>query len=151
MHGGEVEVKDNYSWETYSMCNGNDCTMHKYGIDVRYGTIDNKTILDPEDDVANVCWGDDWRMPTIAEFEELRDECKWNWTTMKGVNGYEVTGPNGNSIFFPAAGNRYGTDVSRRDVFGYYWSSSLYSEPCNNSCCLYFNDSTYEMGVGYRY
>jgi hypothetical protein len=65
---------------------------------------------------------------------------------MKGVNGYEVTGPNGNSIFFPAAGNRYGTDVSRRDVFGYYWSSSRPNSI--RAYGLYFNSSI-EGSVGY--
>jgi hypothetical protein len=64
-------------------------------------------------------------MPTADEIKELNDKCSWTWTTLNGVNGYRVTGPNGNSIFLPAAGFRNGTELYSRGAFGYYWSSSL--------------------------
>ena len=89
--------------------------------------MDNKTTLDPEDDVAHVKWGGNWRMPTRAEQDELRNSCAWSWTSVNGVNGYRVTGPNGNSIFLPAAGCRLGEDVSYRGSYGVYWSATLYS------------------------
>ena len=44
-------------------------------------------------------------MPLPEEIEELIAECEWTWTTLNNVNGYEVKGPNGNSIFLPAAGS----------------------------------------------
>ena len=56
-------------------------------------------------DVANVEWGGSWRMPTRDEIQELY-KCSWEWTTLNGVSGQLVTGPNGNSIFFPAARRR---------------------------------------------
>ena len=122
---GETEEKENYDWSTYKWCNGSKNTMTKYCANSDYGTVDNKTTLDPEDDVAHVKWGGGWRMPTKAEQDELRNNCTWTWTTLNGVNGYTVTGPNGNSIFLPAAGSRMGTYHQEIGGYGRYSSSSL--------------------------
>lgn len=62
--------------------------MTKYCTDSEYGTIDNETVFESEDDVANVKLGDGWIMPTIDEFQELFNNCSWEWTSMNGVNGY---------------------------------------------------------------
>lgn len=67
-------------------------------------------------DAARVNWGGYWRMPTSDECEELIKECIWRWVTKNGVEGYEVTGSSGESIFLPAA-------ADERDGSGYYWSS----------------------------
>ena len=75
-------------------------------------------------DVAHVKWGGNWRMPTKTEFEELLNGCIWEWTTQNGVNGYVVTGPNGNNIFLPAAGNRSEDVLYYNGSFGFYWSST---------------------------
>ena len=77
-------------------------------------------------DVARKKWGSSWRLPTEAEFQELLDKCKWQWTTQNGKRGYKVTGPNGNSIFLPAAGYRIGSSLYNVGDFGYYWSSTPY-------------------------
>ena len=99
---GETETKSTYDWNTYKWCKGSENTLTKYCTDSDYGTVDNKTVLDPEDDVAHVKWGGNWRMPTDAEIEELRENCIWKWTTQNGKNGYKVTSKkNGNSIFLP--------------------------------------------------
>ena len=151
---GETEEKDDYSWSTYKWCNGSYDTMTKYCANSSYGTVDNKTTLDPEDDVAHVKWGGDWRMPTRAEWDELLNECTLEWTTQNGVNGYRVTGPNGNSIFLPAAGCRYGSDVDHRGDYGGFWSSSLYSYNNDNVSMFGFFDSDnfywYHVHVRYR-
>lgn len=73
-------------------------------------------------DVARQKWGGSWRMPTIDEIRELVLECTWTWCQYKGVNGYKVTGPNGNNIFLLAAGERYGI----KGCYGNYWSATLY-------------------------
>ena len=148
---GETEEKEDYGWETYKWCNGSENTMTKYCTNSRYGTVDNKTVLDPEDDVAHVKWGGDWRMPTTEEQEELINNCTWEWTALNGVNGYRVTGPNGNSIFLPAAGLREDTDVCNRGIFGYYWSSSLKSNNSNLAYYLRFYDEYYEWSYYYHY
>ena len=147
---GETEEKDNYSWETYIWCSGSYDTMTKYCTNSSYGTVDNKTVLDPEDDVAHVKWGGSWRMPTKAEQDELLTKCTWEWTSLNGVNGYKVTGPNGNSIFLPAAGYRDGTDVDSRGRYGYYRSSSL-SDDSGYAYNLYFIDSNYGSSNDDRY
>ena len=137
---GETEEKSDYSWETYKWCNGSYNSMTKYCTGSGYGRVDYKTVLDPEDDVAHVKWGGSWRMPTKDEIEELNDNCTWQWTILNGVNGYRVTGSNGNSIFLPAAGCRIGLELSRRGADGFYWSSSLsvYNGVLANG--LYFYD-----------
>ena len=122
---GETEEKSNYSWRTYKYCNGTYDSLTKYCTSSSYGTIDNKTTLEPTDDVATVNWGGSWRMPTKAELDELRNKCTWRWTTLNGVNGYRATGPNGNSIFLPAAGYRNDTKVNGQGSCGACWSSSL--------------------------
>ena len=76
-----------------------------------------------EYDAAKANWGRDWRLPTKAELEELKVNCTWSWTTQGGKKGYKVTGPNGNSIFLPAAGHRDGTLLYSA---GQYWSSTPY-------------------------
>ena len=122
---GETWEKKDCSWETYKWCDGTSISMTKYCTDSSEGSVDNKKVLDFEDDVAHIKWGGSWRMPTKAEQDELRNNCSWEWTTLNGVNGYRVTGPNGNKIFLPAAGYRRGTDVYDKGEEGYYWSSSL--------------------------
>ena len=148
---GETEEKSDYSWSTYKYCNGGFNSMTKYCKSRDYGTVDNKTTLEPEDDVATVKWGGTWRMPTRAEQQELINNCTCTWTTLNGVNGYRVTGPNGNSIFLPAAGHRDGTEVYSRGSNGYYWSSSLGSSYSDYAYYLSFNGGYYFLNYRGRY
>ena len=66
------------------------------------------------------------KLPTKEQWEQLKNKCTWKWTTLNGVNGYKVTGPNGNSIFLPAAGVRLrsGNVVDYVGAFCRYWSST---------------------------
>lgn len=92
-------------------------------------------------DAARAILGSPWRMPTAAEFTELRDNCTFVWTTLNGVYGLLFTSNvNGNTLFIPAAGEFTGTTLVNRDVFGYYWASSIVSD--TNARALGFNDST---------
>ncbi len=148
---GETDEKNNYSGKTYK-CYGDTCDIvTKYCIDEDDGIHDNKIVLASEYDVAHVKWGGTWRMPTRAEQDELSEKCKWEWTTINGVSGYRVTGPNGNSIFLPAAGYRYGAETYDRVSYGYYWSSSLSSNSYNYACYLYFNSGYYDWSRYDRY
>ena len=144
---GETEPKDYYDWETYRWCKGSDDNMTKYCTDSDYGTVDNKTVLDLEDDAAHANWGGTWRMPTEDEFTELRTKCTWEWTTQNGVNGRKVTGPNGNSIFLPAAGDRWNDRLYYAGRDGDYWSSSLYPDDDNGAYGLNFDSG----GTGWSY
>lgn len=122
---GETAPKSYYEFSTYKWCKGSYDTMTKYCTNISYGTVDNKTVLDLEDDAAYVNMGPEWRMPTQDELTELGSYCTWTWTTQNGPRAYRVTGPNGNSIFLPAAGFRGGDVLDHVGPGGYYWSSSL--------------------------
>ena len=89
-------------------------------------------------DVAHIVWGGKWRMPTRVECDELITKCTWTWTTLNGVNGYKVTGKNGNSIFLPATGNRSKTSLYNAGKFSVYWSSTPDESNTENAWGLYF-------------
>lgn len=74
-------------------------------------------------DAARANWGGSWRIPTKEEMEELVKVCTWTWTTHEGHRGYLVTGPNGRSIFLPAAGCRGGRRHLFAEELGQYWSA----------------------------
>ena len=78
--------------------------------------------LYPNEDVATVKWGKGWIMPTKAQFEELLANTTNAWTTQNGINGRKFTASNGNSIFFPAAGDVYGGSLNNRGSNGNFWS-----------------------------
>lgn len=63
------------------------------------------------------------KLPSKKQWEELKKECQWDWIG----DGYNITGPNGNSIVLPAKGYG-GCDGSVYNVgsFGNYWSSTPY-------------------------
>lgn len=153
---GETAPKNNYSWASYKHGRGDYSALTKYSVISSYGTLDNKTVLDPEDDAATVILGGNWRMPTKTEMEELRDNCTWTWTTLKGVNGYQITsnktGFTTQSIFLPAAGDMQGTTLSYAGSYGNYWSSSLREEDCRDAWAFDFGQSDYSVAIyGNRY
>ena len=126
---GKTAPKEFYDWDTYTLSYYDEdgiLRLSKYNSDINYGTVDNKTELDPADDAAYVIWGSSWRIPTTEQHQELIDNCTWKWTTINGVNGQVVTGPTGNSIFLPAAGYRDGSSISSETTCGFYWSRTLY-------------------------
>ena len=152
---GETQPKETYSLSTYKWCNGSYDTQTKYCTNSSYGTVDNKTVLDKEDDAAAVNWGGNWRMPTDAEMTELRNNCTWTWTTQNGVNGYKVTskksGYTNKSIFLPAAGYRNGSSLYRAGSYGYYWSSSLSTDYPSSAYGLYFYSGGVDWDTYSRY
>jgi hypothetical protein len=89
-------------------------------------------------------------MPTNGEFQELEDNCTWTWTTQNGKNGYKVAGPNGNSIFLPAAGYRDGGTLYYDGGYGYYWSSTPDESGTVRAYGLYFYEGFLFVDWGYR-
>ena len=136
---GETTPKTNYAWSTYKF--GNPPS--------KYNSTDNKKTLDASDDAAVVLWGGKWRMPTNDEEKELYQKCSWKYTELNGINGYQITGPSGNSIFLPAAGLYDGNDyVASANNRGWYWSSS--SSRDSYALGLYFGSSdVYYSDVGH--
>ena len=124
---GEITPKTSYTKE--------NCTT--------YGKLVSEFSGEAEYDAARANWGDAARIPTFEEFQELRDKCTWEWKSVNGVNGQLVTGPNGNSIFLPAAG------IFRDDLQenvgekGCYWSATPYEYDNNSAYNSLFNDGGY--------
>lgn len=133
---GETETKSTHDWTTYKYCKGTAYTLTKYCNDSSRGYngfTDTKNILDPEDDVAHVKWGGNWRMPTLEELADLVEKCTWERyyggnTEFNGVPGYKVTsnvsGYEDRFIFLPVAGFFRDADIIDK-TSGYYSSSSL--------------------------
>ena len=139
---GETSPKDYYDSSTYKWCyydNNGYWQLTKYDYS-SFPTIegDGKTELDPEDDAAYVNWNPYWRMPTSDQIEELVNCCSWQWTQRNGVNGQLGTGPNGNTIFLPAAGYRWCESLSNVGSVGRYWSRSLCSYDTADAYLLNF-------------
>lgn len=115
---GETTTKSDYSWRTYKHCNGIQESCHNLG----------SSICGTQYDVAHVKWGGSWQMPTKDQIVELTDKCKHEWITVNGVDGRRFIGPNGHSIFLPAAGYRSNSDdLFRLGTWGFYWSGTQYT------------------------
>ena len=101
-------------------------------------------------DAAFANWGGTWRMPTSYEIYELTRDCTWKWTTLNGVNGYEVKSKtNNNSIFLPAAGNYSGDTLFKLGEGGRYRSSKLNSNNYEYSPCIDFSEMGFNSDYGY--
>lgn len=131
---GETSTKSEYT-------SANSVTYNK-SIDNFFG--------DSHYDAASANWGGTWRMPTVAEIDELKDNCKYEWTTIDGHNGYLVIGPNGTSIFLPAAGWRFGSSLYRVDESGRYWSSTPDEGDTQDAYNLYFGCDLFSRFWSYR-
>ena len=141
---GETETKTEYS-------EGNSLTQeHSISELRRRGIVDGNNRLTSSYDAARAKWGGSWRMPTKEELEELDENCRWEPTTQNGVEGYKGTGPNGNSIFLPAAGYRSGTSLYHDGDCGCYWSSTPYERDDNIAYYLDFYSGRHGMNYGSR-
>ena len=111
------------------------------------------TDLKPEQDVAHVNLGGNWRMPTKAEFQELIDNCNVTWTNDyngTGIKGRIFTSKvNGKSVFFPAAGYCYDSSVGSVGSYGNYWSASWYSS--SSAWELLFSSGSQRLRGNSRY
>ena len=155
----EYETKANYNWSTYKYCHdGDDHKLIKYCTNASWGLggfVSETVALEYVDDAAYKNWpgnsyGKIWRTPTFEDWDELSDCCELVWTTRNGVKGMQFTGPNGKSIFLPAAGSR--TDGSLDDVgeFGVYWTRSLYTEAPSQAWGFAFDSEECFFGAAER-
>ena len=140
---GEISPQEAYTWETYKWCDGTSTSMTKYCLDSYYGLVDHKFELEPADDAAYMNWGPSWRMPTREQLFELGQYCTWQSTSINGINGYLVTGPNGNTLFFPRAGMYDGSSDNYAGYFSFYWSRTLKGTISSNACCTYSMSPNY--------
>ena len=110
---GETSPKSEYDWDTYQYGSKDDV------VDI------GSDIAGTQYDAATANWGSPWRMPSQAQIEELTESCTSTWTTQNGVNGRKFVGPNGGTVFLPAAGGRWYGELNGAGSNGLYWSSTL--------------------------
>lgn len=118
----------------WSKCNIGANDEYGYGAFYTWGSITStgmhkKTTFDipgniigTSYDAASLALGQEWRLPTEKQVAELIASCKWDWCNKDGQVGYLVTGPNGKSMFLPAAGCIIGDGIKYERQFGYYWT-----------------------------
>ena len=140
------DVGDFFAW-------GETSPKSEYTVEnsITYKKIMGDIAGDSRYDAARANWGGSWRLPTKAEIEELVNKCETRWTTYNGSEGRLVTGPNGNSIFLPAAG---WCDGSSQDSVGEdsdYWSSTPYERVTELANLLYFYGGDFCRTWGSRY
>lgn len=130
---GEIEPKndytlENYKWLYYGYLDGEDLDVWEYYLKL------GANISGTNYDVAHVKWSDKWRMPTREEWLELFNNCTKTWTSMNGVTGAKFTSKiNGESIFIPAAGNKFDGKWEHEGSNCMYWTPEEFDtfEPTN--------------------
>lgn len=115
--------------------------MTGYNTSINPEDYANGNIYRTANDIANKIYGGKVTMPTISEFEELFRCCKVEWQEIDGVAGYKFTGPNGNSIFLPAAGSRIQGTTAGVGIEGRYLSGSINETDTRFAMSYLFNNS----------
>ena len=146
MGSASPEVLGNYyAW-------GETSPKRRYSVSnsTTYAVDMENIAADKNYDVARKQWGEPWRLPTTDELQKLIDSCSWQWATLNGMNGYKVTGPNGNSIFIPAAGLYNDMQVTDGGKTGNYWTSNSGSDSTIANC-LQISNMAYSVVDSQRY
>ena len=157
--------KTGYNWASYGWANGAASKLTKYCPTDKPdywaggGTPDGKLVLDAADDAA-ASYGTGFRMPTLDEWQALRNTSDFTWSWVADFNGSgkkgrlvisRKSGFEGNCIFLPAAGYRNGANRYGAGNDGFYWSSSLQTGDPNGAYDLYFNSGNAEWSHCFRY
>lgn len=127
---GEVNPKQSYLSDNYQYYNTTYATYTDIG--------DN--ISGTQYDAASVHWGEEWRMPTKAEMQEIHEKCTWKWTRVNNRNGVKITGPNGNSIFLPAGGYAFGKPQDKNDMVD-NWGGTIKETNKADAYALHFTST----------
>lgn len=153
---GETKTKKEYSnFNYFDLKNGADFE----DFTTYYNEGGKTSIRCSNRDVAWVKWGHQWAIPTKDQADELVRECTWTWMKYNGANGFAVTGPNGKSLFLPAAGEHYtGLDSSQKDVNevisvgeqAWYWTSELNKDYSASAYIISFVQKKAEVDVDGR-
>lgn len=138
---GETREKSEYTWESYAYYNKGTGDFTNIGSD----------ISDTQYDVACVQWGGGWHMPTLSQIEELLNNTTSEWTNQNGVAGRKFTGSNGGTIFLPAAGYRWNSELYNAGNYGIYWSSTLSESYENYAYYLDFYSDITNWSSYYRF
>lgn len=142
---GETQPKSVYNWDTYQYGYYNDDYDYSHLVNI------GSDIAGTRYDAATANWGTPWRMPSTAQCQELIDNTTSVWTTQNGVDGRKFTGPNGGTIFLPAAGIRWDDELRNAGSYGNYWSSTLYEPDPGFAYGLGFYSDFAYWGGDYRF
>ncbi|WP_456076230.1 hypothetical protein [Hoylesella timonensis] len=141
----DINLGANSETERGFLVGWGDVTGINRSVNLKYFPVEQPVgnIIITKYDIAKQKWGDQWRLPSTDEIQELIDHCTWTWTTKNGVTGYQVSSQqpeNTNSIFIPVSGFRTGSVMAEEDVAGYYWSGILDTDN-TNAVALKFTDT----------
>ena len=129
---GELQPKTNFNWSNYKLCNDDQFSFTKYSLIKDRGYmefVDEKTILEKEDDAVNKLLGGNWQIPSKEDYAELLYRCDKKFCKLNKVWGCLFTskqkGYEENSIFIPLAGRMDLTESKFAGKYGFYWSTGL--------------------------
>ena len=152
---GETSTKSTYDWSTYRYANGDYNRLTKYCNKSDYGNngfTDNLTTLQGGDDPAASNWGGGWQTPSKAQWDELLANTTHQWTTRNGKSGRLFTSKtNGQTLFLPAAGGRWDSELRYAGSHGIYWSRSRTTGSPDYAWNLLFSSGICDMGNSRRY
>jgi len=137
---GETEEKDYYDSSTYKY----------YNSSTGYTSL-GSDIAGTQYDVAHVKWGGGWHMPSYDQLGLLTSKCTSTWTSVNGVYGRKVTGPNGASIFLPAAGYRWNDNTGNVGSYGGCWLSTQDPNYSYGAYTLHFDNGDFYRDYDTRY
>lgn len=140
---GETDSKANYTKTLYSMY---DTAHGVYPYEDFMDDISGSTY-----DAATVVAGSPWKLPTVTQVNELIAQCTWTWGTRNGVQGYTVTGSNGQSIFLPACGKIDGQSLTDGGSVGYFWVASIADRSDNEAYTLEISSDKHSLDYEDRY
>ncbi len=171
---GEKSSRKSYGYRDYRLTNKDyysrgDRVLQTNGLPFLKYNMDGDGLfaLEAMDDPATLSLGAPWRLPTRNEFQELLDNCEWQWVENIGrtlnnnpsdepcLNGYRVTSKaNGNHIFLPAAGVNFNESEYESVLmptfgrYGAYWARDLRSTKIASG--LLFGKSEIKVTAFYR-
>ena len=148
-NNGWISVKDStsYSFNGCPTYGNNNSQLQSDGY------IDSTGKLVAAHDAATAHLGAPWRMPTVAEFSALINNCDTEWTSRNGVSGRLFKGRGdyaSKSIFLPAAGFGYDSHLNYPGSYG-FWSSSPGSGGSDFAWSLHFTSSDFYRANDHRY
>lgn len=137
----EFDVYNKYVTDsTYSVY-----TLNGY-VESQHPYYDGKYIMDLADDASCALLGDDWRTPSIEQFQELINCCKWEWIQVEGTEGYVITGPNGNNMFLPTTGIWSNKSQPGGMTSGHYWTCEMVPETGGaRACSLWIKNGEHRL------
>ena len=126
-----LRIGPNYKWGAY------DTGMTAYT---------GLTTLEADDDPATANWGNGWRTPTKAEFEELLENTDYEEGESGGVAYAKFTSKiNGKYIYLPAGGYYDGESTTKVNKVGRYYSSTVNTDDCTKA--YYMGIDKYNRGT----